>query len=156
MLFPLVSHKKENETPCTKQKGYIFTGCFNEWDLLLAMITFSFRPIRRGKQLGRCRLRPLHRALLPAGFPFMARQTDPASAKASQASSTFTVPLGAFPGSRVGRSGRDSRWLTTGHDLQMVHFHLCCIEAVWNWEGVSLQRKCVPLGPSYLFIVECV
>lgn len=47
-----------------KKKGYTFTGCFNKRELLLAMITFSFLPIPKGKKLWGRRLRPLHRAVL--------------------------------------------------------------------------------------------
>lgn len=42
-FFPWFPIKKKMEHLVQKKKGYMFTGCFNGIEVLLALVTFSFQ-----------------------------------------------------------------------------------------------------------------
>lgn len=120
--FPLLSPKKNMKGLVQKKKGYTFTGVFLTRELLLAMVTFGFLPIPKGRKLWGHRLRPLHRAVLMV--PCSSHVQTDRVCQASHASFIFTVPLSLSPGSQGGLECSRRR-VTTGRGLQMVDFHLC-------------------------------
>lgn len=116
-----------------KRKVTLLLVVFNERELLLAMITFSFLPIPIRKKLWGRRLRPLHRAVLMVpGSPvptsvFLHIRVCQASQALHLHCPVGFVPSLSDPG--IWSAPGDGSHMT-GRGLQRVDLHWGCIEAI--------------------------
>lgn len=155
VLFPLVSHKKENETPCAKKKKRIHVYCcFNAREPLLARITFCLLQIPQGKQLcvwAQAEAPAWTRAnhtLCCSPWVWESRLMEIRSHD-----SVFLITSGEFFRLSTEREvDREGREMKRGPSLQMLDFFLwCVVVAVWECQRNFIAERMSSSWPLLLF-----